>query len=162
MRCVVISCPLMKRSLAMTLFVLTTGCATGPAGPTLPERLVFKLNEYQEGGGILPLTGRLELTIEPTGDAQSACRRDILTDVVRSGSLNREQCVELVSRVEAWISKGSDLPPVGGQNHGLIIYGAKKAGWVKDAKLPPEVQELVNFLLTIPTTLRLETRMKGH
>lgn len=150
----------MKLSVAVLLMGFAAGCATGPAGPTLPEKLTFKLNEYTEGGGLLPLTGRLELTIDTNGDAQSACRRDILTDVVKSGSLNREQLVELVARVEAWTSKAGDMPPAG-NNHGLIVYGAKKAGWGKDASLPPELQKLVEFLLTIPPGLRTEQRRKG-
>lgn len=150
----------MKTFLAALLLGSVAGCATGPAGPTLPETLTFKLNEYTEGGGILPLTGRLELIIEPTGDARSACRRDILTDVERTGSLNREQLVELVSRVEAWTSKAGDMAPAG-NNHGLIVYGTRKAGWTKDASLSPELQGLVDFLLTIPPSLRPVQRRKG-
>jgi len=140
--------------------MLISGCATGPAGPTLPHTLTFKLNEYVEGGGILPLTGRLELTIDTSGDARSACRRDLLTDVERSGSLSREQLVELQSRVQAWTAKENTAAPAG-NNHGLIVYGERKSGWAKDAVLPPELRQLVDFLLAIPTTLRLETRRKG-
>jgi hypothetical protein len=140
--------------------MLISGCATGPAGPTLPHTLTFKLNEYVEGGGILPLTGRLELTIDRSGDARSACRRDILTDIERSGSLSREQLLELGTRVQAWTSKEGATAPAG-KNHGLIVYGERKAGWAKDAVLPPELQQLVDFLLTIPTTLPVETRRKG-
>jgi hypothetical protein len=149
------------RILLATLAAMTiSGCATGPAGPTLPHQLTFKLNEYTEGGGILPLTGRLELTIDRSGDARSACRRDILSDVERSGSLSHDQLVELVSRVQAWTSKEGSPAPAG-NNHGLLVYGEKKAGWAKDAVLPPELQQLVDFLLTIPTTLHVETRRKG-
>jgi hypothetical protein len=148
----------MKLSFAL-LAVLAAGCASsGPAGPTLPETLTFKHNDYEEAGGILPIVGALELKIEPTGEATSACRRQILTDVERSGSLSREQLVELVTRVEAWTAKGGTLPPAGGKNHGLIVYGGKKAGWEKDASLPPELAELVRFLLTIPPTLRVQQR----
>ena len=150
----------MKYFLAAILLGSGAGCATGPAGPTLPDKLTFKLNEYTEGGGVLPLTGRLELTIETTGEAKSACRRDILTDVERTGSLSREQLVELIARVEAWTSKGGDTAPAG-SNHGLIVYGAKKAGWTKDASRPAELQKLVDFLLTIPPSLRPVQRRKG-
>ena len=66
--------------------------------------------------------------------------------------------VELVTRVEAWTAKGGTLPPAAGKNHGLIVYGDKKAGWEKDASLPPELSELVRFLLTIPPTLRVKER----
>jgi hypothetical protein len=150
----------MKYILAALLIGSVAGCATGPAGPTLPEKLTFKLNEYTEGGGVLPLTGRLELIIEPTGEARSACRRDILTDLERTGDLNREQLVELVARVEAWSSKAGDTAPAG-NNHGLIVYGTKKSGWTKDASLPPELQKLVDFLLTVPPSLRPVQRRKG-
>ena len=149
----------MRILLAALVALSVAGCAGGPAGPTLPQTLTFKLNEYVEGGGILPLTGRLELIIEPTGDAKSACRRDILTDVQRSGSLSRQQLVELVAKVDVWTK--STTPSPSGNNHGLIVYGTHKAGWQKDATLPPELQALVDFLLTIPTTLQLETRRKG-
>jgi len=150
----------MRLILAALVSMEVAGCASGPAGPTLPDTLTFKLNDYVEGGGLLPLTGRLELTIDPSGDARSACRRDILTDMERTGSLSREQLVELVARVQAWTSKGGDVAPAG-NNHGLLVYGKKKAGWAKDAVLPPELQELVKFLLTIPTTLQVVTRRKG-
>lgn len=147
------------RTTAALLILLAAGCASpGPAGPTLPETLTFKQVDYEEGGGILPITGILELTIEPTGEAKSACRRQILTDVERAGPLSREQLVELVTRVEAWTAKGGKLPPAAGKNHGLIVYGDKKAGWEKDASLPPELSELVRFLLTIPPTLRVQSR----
>jgi len=143
------------------LILLLAGCASpGPAGPTLPETLTFKHVDYQESGGILPIVGTLELTIEPTGEARSACRRQILTDVERVGPLSREQLVELVTRVEAWTAKGGKLPPAAGKNHGLIVYGEKKAGWEKDASLPPELAELVRFLLTIPPTLRVKERTR--
>jgi hypothetical protein len=140
------------------LLILLSACASGPAGPTLPHTLTFKQNEYDEAGGILPITGMLELTIETTGEATSACRRQILSDVEREGELSREQLVELVTRVEAWMAKGGSLPPAAGKNHGLIVYGDKKAGWEKDASLPPEVAELVRFLLTIPPTLSVKRR----
>jgi hypothetical protein len=150
----------MKFLLAALLIGSVAGCASGPAGPTLPDKLTFKLNEYTDDGGVLPITGRLELTIETTGDAFSACRRDILTDVERSGSLTREQLVELVSRVEAWTAKGGDTAP-SGNNHGFLAYGTKKAGWSKDASLAPELQKLVDFLLTIPPSLSPKQRRKG-
>jgi hypothetical protein len=143
------------------LLALTTGCADpAPAGPTLSTTLVFRMNEVEDKGGLLPIEGRLELTIEPTGEARSACRRDIRTDVERKGTLTREQIGDLVARVEAWSSSSKDLPPAG-ENHGLIVYGAKKAGWKKDAALPAELQELVNYLLKIPPTLSVERRPKG-
>ena len=143
----------------MGLLLLAAGCASpGPAGPTLPETLTFKHNDYEEGGGILPIVGALELTIEPTGEAKSACRRQILTDVERSGPLSRRQLVELVTRVEIWTAKAGDFPPAAGKSHGSIVYGAKKAGWEKDASLPPELADLVRFLLTIPPTLRVKER----
>ena len=148
----------MKHSFAV-LALLAVGCASpGPAGPTLPETLTFKQVDYEEAGGILPIVGTLELTIEPTGEAKSACRRQILTDVERGGPLSREQLVELVTRVEAWTAKGGKLPPAAGKNHGLIVYGDRKAGWEKDASLPPELSELVRFLLTIPPTLQVKGR----
>ena len=148
----------MRYSLA-ALAVLAAGCAsTAPAGPTLPETLTFKQVGYEEAGGILPIVGTLELTIEPTGEATSACRRQVLTDVERSGPLSREQLVELVTRVEAWTAKGGSLPPAAGKNHGLIVYGDRKAGWEKDASLPQELSELVRFLRTIPPTLRVKER----
>jgi hypothetical protein len=150
----------MKFLLAALLIGSVAGCASAPAGPTLPEKLTFKLNDYTDNGGVLPITGRLELTIEPTGEAVSACRRDILTDVERAGSLTREQLVELVSRVEAWAAKGGDAPPPG-NNHGFISYGAKKTGWSKDASLLPELQKLVDFLVTVPPTLSPKQRRKG-
>ena len=150
----------MRILLAALAAISFAGCATGPAGPTLPDTLTFKLNEYVEGGGILPLTGRLELTIETTGDAKSACRRDILTDVEKSGSLTHDQLVELVSRVEAWTAKEAGPAPAG-SNHGMLVYGTRKVGWQKDATLPPELRALVDFLLTLPPTLRLEQRRKG-
>jgi hypothetical protein len=141
--------------------LLTTSCAQpGPAGPTLPMKLTFKLNDYEDKGGVAGITGTLELVIEPNGEARAACRRDILTDVERSDPLTREQLVELVARVDAWTSKGADVPPKG-KNHGFIAYGEKKAGWEKDAVLPPELRALVDFLLTLPPTLRAATRRKG-
>ncbi|MBI3854282.1 MAG: hypothetical protein HY293_01180, partial [Planctomycetes bacterium] len=130
----------------------------GPAGPTLPLTLTFRHNDYEETGGTLPITGTLELIIEPSGEARAACRRQILTDVERSDPLTREQLTELVARVEAWTSKAADLPPGTGKNHGFISYGAKKAAWAKDAPLPPELKELVTFLLTIPPTLRVNRK----
>jgi len=147
------------RSPAALLILLLSGCASpGPAGPTLPETLTFKHAEYQDSGGLLPIVGTLELVLSPTGEATSACRRNILTDVERSGPLTREQLVELVTRVEAWTAKGGSLPSAGGKYHGLIVYGEKKAAWEKDASLPPELAELVRFLLTIPPTLHVKGR----
>ena len=144
------------RTLAAILLLLAalSGCATGPAGPTLPIPLTFRQNEYEEAGGILPITGMLELVIEPTGEAKSACRRQILSDVERRGDLTGEQLVELVTKVEAWSTKVADMPGTG-KNYALLVYGTKKAAWQKDASLPPELDALVKFLLTIPPTLRV-------
>jgi hypothetical protein len=141
------------------MLLLSAGCADpGPAGPTLPETLTFRHADYEEAGGILPIVGTLDLVIEPTGEAKSACRRQILTDVERSGALTREQLVELTTRVEAWTAKGGTLPPAAGKSHGSIVYGTKKAGWEKNASLPPELADLVRFLLTIPPTLHVNHR----
>jgi hypothetical protein len=151
----------MRHLAALLLLLFPLGCASpGPAGPTLPETLTFKHVDYEESGGLLPIVGTLELTIEPTGEARSACRRQILTDVERGGPLSREQLVGLVNRVEAWTSKGDTVPPAAGKYHGLIVYGEKKAGWGKDASLPLELAELVRFLLTIPPTLSVKQRRK--
>jgi hypothetical protein len=147
------------RNIIAGLLLLGAGCADpGPAGPTLPETLTFRHADYEESGGILPIVGTLELVIEPTGEAKSACRRQILTDVERSGPLSRRQLVELVTRVDLWAAKAGDLPAASGKNHGMIVYGTKKAAWQKDASLPPELADLVRFLLTIPPTLSVNHR----
>jgi hypothetical protein len=149
------------RTLASILVLAALcGCASsGPAGPTLPMTLTLKQWDYEEAGGILPITGMLDLIIEPTGEAKSACRRQLLSDVERSGDLSREQLVELVTRVEAWTAKVGDMPG-SGKNHGLLVYGTKKAAWQKDDSLPPELDALVKFLLTIPPTLHVQQRRR--
>jgi hypothetical protein len=149
----------MRSILSILALAALSGCASGPPGPTLPTPLNLKLWDYEEAGGILPVTGMLDLTIDPSGDARSACRRQILTDVERSGTLSREQLVELVTRVEAWTAKVPDLPG-NGKNHGLLVYGTRKAAWQKDASLPPELDALVKFLLTIPPTLSVQQRRR--
>ena len=147
------------RKIIAGLLLLAVGCADpGPAGPTLPETLTFKHSDYEDSGGLLPITGILELVIEPTGRAKSACRRQILTDVERSGPLSRNQLVELVTRVELWTTSRGNLPPAAGKPHGMIAYGTIKASWGKDASLPPELADLVRFLLTIPPTLQVNHR----
>ena len=150
----------MRTIASLVLLAALSGCASsGPPGPTLPTTLTLKQWDYEEAGGILPITGMLELTIEPSGEAKSACRRQILTDVERSGELSREQLVELVNRVDAWTAKVGDLPG-SGKNHGLLAYGTKKAAWQKDDSLRPELDALVKFLLTIPPTLRVQQRRR--
>ena len=136
-------------------FVLmaAAGCAApGPAGPTLPATFRFEINDYEEKGPALAIKGRLELVIETDGQAMAACRRQLFSDFERSDPLTREQLVELVARVEAWTSKGGVLPPPP-KPYGLIVYGDRKVGWGRETVLPPELQELVQFLLTIPPTL---------
>src|SRR5688572_18415626 len=99
----------MRTFTAFLLLAVLSGCAaSGPPGPTLPMPLTFKQAGYEEAGGILPIRGTLELVIESTGDAKSACRREILTDVERSGELSREQLVELVNKVDAWTANAKD------------------------------------------------------
>jgi len=143
----------MRILLAAVALMAVAGCADpGPAGPTLPMKFRFEIEDYEDSGPILPITGRLELVIEPNGTAFAATRRKIFTDFERSGPLTREQLEELVSRVEAWTSKGGDLPS-SPKPYGLILYGEKKARWDKEKALSPELQELVKFLLTIPPTL---------
>jgi len=149
----------MRTILSILALAALAGCASGPPGPTLPLPLNLKLSDYEESGGILPVTGMLDLTIEPSGEAKSACRRQILTDVERSGTLARHQLVELVTKVEAWTSKVPDMPGTA-KNYGLLVYGDKKAAWQKDASLPPELDMLVKFLLTIPPTLQLQQRRR--
>jgi hypothetical protein len=149
----------MRCFLSMLILAAFAGCASGPAGPTLPIPINLKLADYEEKGGILPVTGILDLTIEPSGEARSACRRQILTDVERSGGLSREQLIELVTYVEAWTAKVSNMPG-SGKNYGLLVYGDKKAAWKKDDVLPPELDALVHFLLTIPPTLHLQQRRR--
>lgn len=151
----------MRTILGTLAALLVAGCAS-PAGPTLPTTLTFKMEDYEESGGLLPITGTLELIIETDGDATSACRRQVFKDVERSDSLTREQLVELVARVEAWTAKRNTLPAVAGKPHGQLIYGDHKASWAKGAELPPEVNNLVTFLLTIPPTLNVVHRMKGR
>jgi hypothetical protein len=149
----------MRTLLSILALAALAGCASGPPGPTLPMTLNLKQWDYEESGGILPITGMLDLTIEPSGEARSACRRQILTDVERSGTLTREQLVELVTKVEAWTAKVSNMPG-SGKNYSLLVYGEKKAAWQKDASLPPELDALVKFLLTIPPTLRVQQRRR--
>jgi len=149
----------MRTILSMLTLAALAGCASGPPGPTLPIPLNLKLQDYEESGGILPVVGMLDLTIEPTGEARSACRRQILTDVERSGTLSRMQLVELVTKVEAWTAKVPNMPGTG-KNHGLLVYGDKKAAWQKDASLPPELDSLLQFLLTIPPKLHVEQRRR--
>jgi len=150
----------MRTLSSILILAAASGCASsGPPGPTLPMTLNLKQWDYEEAGGILPITGMLDLTIEPSGDAKSACRRQLLTDVERSGELSREQLVELVTKVEAWTAKVGDMPG-SGKNHGLLVYGTKKAAWQKDDSLPPELAALVKFLLTIPPTLRVQQRRR--
>ena len=143
----------------MLVLAALAGCASGPPGPTLPMPLNLKQWDYEEAGGVLPVTGMLDLTIEPSGEARSACRRQLLTDVERSGTLSREQLVELVTKVEAWTAKVADMPG-NGKNHGLLVYGTRKAAWQKDASLPPELDALLKFLLTIPPTLSVQQRRR--
>jgi hypothetical protein len=142
---------------ALAALAALAGCASGPPGPTLPLPLNLKLTEYEESGGILPIRGMLDLTIEPSGEGKSVCRRQILTDVERDGTLARHQLVELVTKVEAWTSKVPNMPGTG-KNYGLLVYGDKKAAWQKDDSLPPELDMLVKFLLTIPPTLKVQQR----
>ncbi len=149
----------MRRLPTILALAALAGCASGPPGPTLPLPLNLKQLDYEETGGILPVTGMLDLTIEPSGEAKSACRRQILTDVERSGALTREQLVELVTKVEAWTAKVATMPGTG-KHYGVLVYGDKKATWQKDASLPPELDALVKFLLTIPPTLRVEQRRR--
>ena len=149
----------MRMISATLLLAAAVGCSSQPAGPTLPLPLTFRQAEYRESGGILPVVGTLELTIETTGQARSACRREILTDVERSGELSREQLVELVTRVEAWTARVGTMPG-SGKNHGLVVYGDKKAAWQKDDSLPAELDGLVKFLLSIPPTLKVEQRRR--
>jgi hypothetical protein len=149
----------MKHLMAILLLAAGSGCASEPPGPTLPLPLNLKVNDYEETGGILPIVGMLDLTIEPTGEAHSACRRRILSNVERRGELSREQLVELVTRVEAWTAKVGDMSG-SGKNHGLLVYGTKKAAWQKDDSLPPELDALVRFLLTVPPTLHVEQRRR--
>jgi hypothetical protein len=149
----------MQRIFSILALAALAGCASGPPGPTLPTPLNLKLWDYEETGGILPIVGMLDLTIEPSGEARSACRRQILTDVERSGTLSREQLVELVTKVEAWTAKVADMPGTG-KNHGLLVYGDRKAAWQKDASLPPELDALVKFLLTVPATLHVQQRRR--
>lgn len=149
----------MRTPLAILLAILA-GCSSAPAGPTLPQTLTLRRVDYEEKGGILPVSGILELVIEPTGEAKSSCLRTLLTNVDRAGDLDHEQLVELVQKVEAWVKKAGDATPPKGNNYGLLIYGDKKAGWQKDDKLPPELESLVNFLLTVPPTLRLQIRRR--
>ena len=56
-------------------------------------------------------------------------------------------------------AKVGDLPG-SGKNHGLLVYGTKKSAWQKDDSLPPELDALVKFLLTIPPTLRVDQRRR--
>jgi hypothetical protein len=145
----------MRALLSMLALAALAGCASGPPGPTLPMTLTLKRLDFEEAGGILPITGTLELVIEPSGLARSACRRQILKDVERDGALSREQLEELVSKVEAWTAKVPDRPGTG-KNYGLLVYGARKAAWQKDESLPPELDDLIRFLMTIPPTLHLK------
>jgi hypothetical protein len=137
------------------LLVFAAGCASEPAGPTLPMPVTLTLADYEEEGGILPIVGTLELTVEPTGAAKSVCRREILTDVERKGELNHDQLVELVARVEAWTSRGNDPEFARGKPRGVLVYGTRRAAWGKDDTLEPELNALVIFLRRIPPTLRV-------
>lgn len=144
----------MIRQVVLSAALLVAGCApSGPAGPTLPVPLTFSMADYEDKGGILPITGTLVLTIEPSGVAKSACHRPILTDVERRGELNGEQLQELVRRVDAWAAKAGDAPPAPAKVYATLVYGTKKAWWQKDATLDPELTSLVQFLLSIPPSL---------
>lgn len=137
------------------------GCASGPAGPTLPSLLVYSEDDVDDNGGVLPITGLLELKIDPDGYGTSSVMRKVFTNVDRRSELSGEQLRSVVTLVDAWVKKGSEGPSVNAKiAFGSLSYGGKKVSWEKGAVLPPELAELVRFLKTIPPTLSVSARKR--
>lgn len=141
------------------LTLLLAGCAaSGPPAPPLAQTLTLTEQNYEEKGGILPMSGTLTLTVEPDGSASSICKRQILTDVERRGDLSNEARWELHTKVEAWVAKAGSPPPPSPKHYGLLTYGDLKVAWEKDASLAPELADLVGFLKQQIATLGVVRR----
>ncbi|HLY75785.1 MAG TPA: hypothetical protein VKU80_16830 [Planctomycetota bacterium] len=143
----------MKHLLAGML-ILLVGCASsGPPAPPLSASITFTEPDYEEKGGILPVTGFLTVTVKPEGEATSICKRQILTDVERSGELSNAQRWELYTKAEAWAAKAVNEGAPTGKPHCSLSYGNHRATWEKGASLPPELDELVQYIKSLTLSL---------
>jgi hypothetical protein len=149
------------RRFSWLLLLGFAGCASsGPAGPTLELPLTYTEDDFEDAGGILPITGLLELKIEPSGQATSSVMRKILTNMDRKGDLTGPQLTDLHALVEAWVKKGSPGPSLGTPAFASLTYGTKRVAWKKETELPPELSELARFLRTLPPTLTVIPRKR--
>src|SRR5258708_39139289 len=118
----------MKHMLAW-LLVFVAGCAaSGPAAPPLAATITLTEPDYEERGGLLPITGVLTMTVNPDGGATSICKRQIFTDVERKGDLSNSERWELHTKAEAWAAKAGTEAPAG-KPYGTLTYGRHRASW---------------------------------
>ncbi len=150
----------MRKFCWMIALAALAGCATGPAGPTLPSTLLSPDAEFEDTGGVLPIHGVLQLKIETDGMGTSTVAREIWTNIDRRSALSGDQLQQVHRLVEAWVAGGKEGPNVGAKPFASISYEGKKFGWAKDAALPDALNALVAYLRTIPPTLSLSGRRK--
>jgi hypothetical protein len=140
------------------ILVLLAGCASGPAAPPLAAPITYMEPDYEENGGILPITGFLTVTVNPDGTAKALCKRQILTDVERSGELTNSERWELYTKSEAWAEAGGTEGAGAGKPHCTLIYGTHRATWEKGASLAPELEDVVRYLKSLTATLSVVRR----
>jgi len=149
------------KQLLVGILVLLAGCASsGPPAPPLSAPITLIEPDYEEKGGILPVAGMLTVTVKPEGEATSICRRQILTDVERSGDLTNSERWELYTKAEAWAAKAVNEGAPTGKPRCSLTYGEHKTSWEKGASLPPELDELVQYLKSLSRSLSI-VRKRG-
>jgi hypothetical protein len=139
---------------SLALLLLLSGCGpSGPAAPPLEAAITLTEPDFQEKGDLLPIVGTLTVTVTPDGEASSICRRQILTDVERRGSLSNEERWELHTKAEAWAARSGEDTGGAGKPYGTLTYGTHKATWEKGASLSPELADLVHYLKILSQSL---------
>lgn len=151
----------MHRWFACLLVLPFVGCADpGPPAPPLAHELVWTQRDFEEEGGLFSIVGTLNLKVSPEGEGESVCKRQLLTDVERSGSLPTAMRWELHTKVEAWVASAGKPETVSAKSHGTLTYGDLKVGWEKGASLSPELSSLVEYLKQVTFALKI-VRKRG-
>jgi len=131
----------------------TQGDPENPSAPRLAAPLTYVQANYSDSTALFGIEGRLEMTVQPGGEAEASVKPPILTGVYRKGRVSGSTLAEHARSVQEWTASADSAPGVPADTGSLLTYGERKAQWGRRTTLSPPLSRLRTLLEEIARTL---------